>query len=262
MLVGCLAAAGAVAAYSKQFEEASEQTQVFTVHVAATPAVPAPPPVPVTRIATDAPVDRVSLVRELQRELKRVGCYSGDVNGVWTTSSRMAMKSFTDRVNASLPIDNPDDILLSLVRAHREPACAAQCASGQTASEQGRCVVAAKAPAADPGFRPGATESATEATVRASSSVVAPAAVATAAALAGSAAVAKSSPQPDAAETRTKTAAAPADRAVGSDAPDRPARYGRPVPQERVYRRRAPRYSNSSRPPKFVRNVLRAFGIR
>src|SRR5262249_4147212 len=28
--------------------------------------------------------DRVSLTRELQRELKRVGCYDGEVSGVWS----------------------------------------------------------------------------------------------------------------------------------------------------------------------------------
>ena len=52
-----------------------------------------------------------------------MGCYGGDINGVWTTSSRMAMKSFTDHVNASLPIDNPDHVLLSLVQGHRDAAC-------------------------------------------------------------------------------------------------------------------------------------------
>ena len=44
--------------------------------------------------------------------------HGGEISGVWTTSSRMAMKAFTDRVNASLPIDAPDYILLSLVQRH------------------------------------------------------------------------------------------------------------------------------------------------
>ena len=89
------------------------------------------------------PGDRASLIRELQRELKRVGCYSGDVNGVWTTSSRMAMKSFTDYVNASLPIDNPDQVLLSLVRGQQDGMCGAPCPSGQTTNENGRCMPSA-----------------------------------------------------------------------------------------------------------------------
>jgi peptidoglycan hydrolase-like protein with peptidoglycan-binding domain len=68
--------------------------------------------------------DRGSVTRQLQSELKRVGCYDGEVNGVWTTSSRLAMKSFTDLVNAKLPIEKPDPILLALVQGHQERVCA------------------------------------------------------------------------------------------------------------------------------------------
>ena len=41
-------------------------------------------------------INRPTLVREIQRELKRIGCYRGDVHGVWTTSVREAMKAFTE----------------------------------------------------------------------------------------------------------------------------------------------------------------------
>ncbi len=107
--------------------------------------------------AATVPGDRASLARALQRELQRVGCYEGEVNGSWTTSTRMAMKAFTDRVNASLPIDAPDYILLSLVQRHDGRACGTNCPSGQLLSDEGRCVpsaVLAKAatpkPAAEP----------------------------------------------------------------------------------------------------------------
>src|SRR5438552_5226883 len=42
--------------------------------------------------------DRPWLGRELQRELARVGCYEGELNGIWTPAARKAMKAFTDRV--------------------------------------------------------------------------------------------------------------------------------------------------------------------
>jgi len=48
------------------------------------------------------PNDVVSITRELQKELKRVACYDGEVNAVWTSSARKAMKDFLDWVNASL----------------------------------------------------------------------------------------------------------------------------------------------------------------
>ena len=54
-----------------------------------------------------------------------MGCYGGDLNGVWTPATRKAMKAFTDRVNATLPVDQADDILLTLVQAHQGEACGA-----------------------------------------------------------------------------------------------------------------------------------------
>ena len=73
------------------------------------------------------PGDRAGLASALQRELQRVGCYDREINGVWTTSSRMAMQTFLSRVNAALPFDEPDLILLSLVQAHNGRACGRLC---------------------------------------------------------------------------------------------------------------------------------------
>jgi len=73
---------------------------------------------------TSAPaLNRGALVRELQRELKGVGCYHGEVNGVWTTSTRQAMKVFTDRANAKLPVTEPDQVLLALIKSNRRRSC-------------------------------------------------------------------------------------------------------------------------------------------
>jgi hypothetical protein len=84
--------------------------------------------------------DRSQLARELQRELRRVGCYEGEINGGWTTSTKRAMKAFTDRVNASLPLEEPDLVLLSLVKAHSNRACGQPCPAGESAADGGRCV--------------------------------------------------------------------------------------------------------------------------
>jgi hypothetical protein len=90
--------------------------------------------------AVPAPADRAALTRELQRELKRVGCYEGQINGIWTTSSRMAMQTFTERVNAALPIDEPDSVLLSLVQAYSGVACGKSCPAGQDMVLSGHCL--------------------------------------------------------------------------------------------------------------------------
>lgn len=94
--------------------------------------------------------DRPWLGRELQRELARVGCYEGELNGIWTPAARKAMKAFTDRVNATLPTEEPDHILLALVRGYRDKVCGMTCPAGQGLADDGRCIpnaiMAAKKP--------------------------------------------------------------------------------------------------------------------
>ena len=84
--------------------------------------------------------DRSQLARELQRELRRVGCYDGEINGGWTTSTKRAMKTFTERVNASLPVEEPDLVLLTLVQGQADKTCGRPCPAGESAGEGGRCV--------------------------------------------------------------------------------------------------------------------------
>jgi peptidoglycan hydrolase-like protein with peptidoglycan-binding domain len=89
------------------------------------------------------PKDRDALARELQKELKRVGCYEGEVNGVWSPSTRRAMTAFMDRVNARLPVEKPDAILYAIVRGEREQVCGKACRVGEALTQDGRCVPAA-----------------------------------------------------------------------------------------------------------------------
>jgi hypothetical protein len=84
--------------------------------------------------------DRRELARALQLELKRVHCYDGSIDGEWLLQSKRAMKAFLDRVNASLPIDNPDQILLTLVKGHVNAACGQVCPEGQNLAANGRCL--------------------------------------------------------------------------------------------------------------------------
>jgi hypothetical protein len=77
---------------------------------------------------------------QLQRELERVGCYAGELDGIWAAASQRAMKAFTNRVNAVLPTGKPDAILLALVQAHPEKVCGAPCPRGQTLTAEGQCM--------------------------------------------------------------------------------------------------------------------------
>ena len=94
----------------------------------------------VQRAPAASAMSKEELIRNLQRELKRVGCYNGDVDGSWGAGSRRAMGIFTDRVNASLPIDQPDFILLTLLKSQSNTACGKDCPAGQSMSDSGRCM--------------------------------------------------------------------------------------------------------------------------
>jgi hypothetical protein len=99
---------------------------------------------PVQRsVALDQPIvprGRNAIGRALQKELKRVGCYAGQLNGAWTKSTRQAMNAFTDRVNAKLPTDQPDTILLALVQGYPNKVCGIPCPSGQSLSRTQECI--------------------------------------------------------------------------------------------------------------------------
>jgi hypothetical protein len=106
----------------------SSAPEAATVVVNLPPArTPSEPPLGTTRVFTD----RASLTSTLQGELKRVGCYDGYINGDWSTLTRNAMKAFTHYVNARLPVDKPDIVLLSLIQGYEGKACRGSCPAGQ-----------------------------------------------------------------------------------------------------------------------------------
>lgn len=91
------------------------------------------------RSSATVPRDSANLARDIQRHLKRVGCYDGEAHGVWTPTVRRAMKTFTDHVNAALPVENPDLVLLSMVENYHRRACGPPCPVGQNPDNAGRC---------------------------------------------------------------------------------------------------------------------------
>jgi hypothetical protein len=119
----------------------SEAVPSFSAPVVVTIAQrPSERPAPAVQKAAPIPRDKEAIGRELQKELRRVGCYEGELNGAWTPSTRQAMNAFTDRVNASLPTDEPDSILLTMVRGYQDRVCGKPCPAGQGLGDDGRCV--------------------------------------------------------------------------------------------------------------------------
>lgn len=128
----------AVAALPKPGAAKSEpavtpDTGADTAALAAPDAVTLPDAEPIDK-ATEA-----RLARRLQQELRRVGCLKARADGVWGPSSRRAMQSFADRINATLPTDRPDTVLLMLVERYEDRACGAPCRAGAQPDARGRC---------------------------------------------------------------------------------------------------------------------------
>jgi len=113
-----------------------EQRAPVTWQVTATPAILHAQSGPLT--PTD-PSNRYELVVEIQQQLKRLGCYYGRIDGSWGAGSKEAMRFFTDRVNAALPLEEPDHVQLTLLRAQTGRTCD-ECPAGQAPSSGGRCV--------------------------------------------------------------------------------------------------------------------------
>lgn len=65
----------------------------------------------------------VELVRALQTQLQRVGCYDAAVDGDWGPKSKQAMSSFTSRINAGLVTGDPDQSVLSILQGYSGQAC-------------------------------------------------------------------------------------------------------------------------------------------
>jgi hypothetical protein len=145
------------------------------------PKAPAPqavvaavaPRVPVGKAADGPGLDRPALTREIQRQLKRIGCYRGAVSGVWSDAVQDAMKTFTDRVNATLPVDRPDPVLLAMVQTQKPGICSASCPPGQERSA-GRCLPSAVVAGANKGRTAAKTKKSATPDVVVESDAVAP----------------------------------------------------------------------------------------
>jgi len=64
-----------------------------------------------------------ALAAKLQRQLQRVGCYQGIIDGQWGSGSARAMRNFNHWAGKNLPINKPTSKALRTVSAKREMVC-------------------------------------------------------------------------------------------------------------------------------------------
>jgi hypothetical protein len=227
----------------------SDEGVVVVLPARPTAANPAAPQGAVPRAS-----DRAGLARELHKELKRVGCYEGDITGAWTSTSRQAMRRFTDSVNAKLPFEEPDVVLLRLVQsqAQRVCACPAGAAEAAKACTEGSGVAeAAKKSSSEPRRDEASSQSSTPLIVGAAATTAAAATVLA---------------RPEASAASAKPIVGQPSAAEEDNRAPRSARQSGPTPPADVYsgRRGHTARRAESRPPvalqSLVRNVQRALG--
>jgi hypothetical protein len=83
-------------------------------------------------------LSNLNLVRQLQHELMRVGCYEGDINGIWTASTRQALEALVGQLNAKLPTAQPEPAHLALVQGQQARICN-HCPPGDESQLRWRC---------------------------------------------------------------------------------------------------------------------------
>ena len=70
---------------------------------------------------------QINMIKDIQRELTRAGCGDIHTTGNWDNRTKAALYNFVKNRNASLPIDRPDIVLLSLVQNYKNSKCGLSC---------------------------------------------------------------------------------------------------------------------------------------
>jgi hypothetical protein len=113
-----------------------------TVAALPTPATTPTPP-PTTNAAGVPPPDREALTKSLQRELSRVGCNPGAVDGVWGGQTSEALKNFGRHAKVKVQSDEPTPAALEAVTARKDRACPLVCDDDEMVVK-GKCVAKPK----------------------------------------------------------------------------------------------------------------------
>ncbi len=90
-------------------------------------------------------VDMRAIARDLQVQLKRVGCDPGTTDGNWSAKSRAAMDQFNRQAGMDLDTNGATVSALEAVRVQRGRICPLTCGSGQQVSGD-RCIAIPAAP--------------------------------------------------------------------------------------------------------------------
>jgi hypothetical protein len=80
------------------------------------------------------------LTLAVQTELRRLGCYAGDIDGAWGPASMQGLRAFMDEAGTTLPAGKPDYVTLTLLRGYTGRMCGDECPSGRRSPATGACL--------------------------------------------------------------------------------------------------------------------------
>jgi hypothetical protein len=81
-------------------------------------------------VRTSLPFVQFIIARELQSELKRVGCDPGNIDGDWNAASRRALENFNEHAGTNLDVEVANFSALSVVRSRMSRICPVACDRG------------------------------------------------------------------------------------------------------------------------------------
>ena len=99
-------------------------------------------PAPVSGFPESA-IEQEKLVREIQTELGRIGCYDDDVDGKWDAEAREAIRRFGRQAKLAAVPNEPSRALLEDLKTRPAHFCPLQCGTGERVSGD-RCVAVAR----------------------------------------------------------------------------------------------------------------------
>ncbi len=140
---------GFYASLARQQRDKLLPQQEAPAPVAQPPASQAPTqvavlPAPDTRVQ-EPRIDMRAIARDLQVQLKRVGCDPGATDGNWSAKSRSALDQFNQRAGMDLDTRDATVSALEAVRVQRGRICPLTCGRGQQVSGD-RCIAIPAAP--------------------------------------------------------------------------------------------------------------------
>jgi tetratricopeptide (TPR) repeat protein len=114
-------------------EPAAAPPDVKTASVAATPEPTRP-----SEVEQKGP-DPAKLARDLQGELKRVGCDPGPLDGKWGKRARSALQKFASQTKLTVSLDEPTTAALEAVATKKGRVCPLDCDDDEV-EVNGKCV--------------------------------------------------------------------------------------------------------------------------